>query len=75
MPSFTITYTAQEGNDIAAAVGYTDNLVDLQTQEPRTATAAEAKQHVLNYIKGMVRSHKDAARKAGLPPIADINPT
>lgn len=75
MPSITITYTVQEGNDIAAAVGYTDNLLDSETGQLRAATAAESKQHLINYVKSMVRSHKDWKRKNDLPPIQDINPT
>lgn len=72
MPSVTITYTAQEGADIAAAIGYTDNLTDAGGL--RAATAAEAKAHLIAYIKGIVRSHKRYLATQQIT-VTDINPT
>lgn len=53
MPSMTITYTASEGQRIAAALGKAHSLVD-EGGQPRSATAAEVKTFVIARIKQLV---------------------
>jgi len=51
MPTLTITTTADQASKIAAAFG-------AKYDPPRDATAAEVKADVIEYIKGIVQSHR-----------------
>lgn len=71
MATTVLTYNAQGGAEIAAAIGWIDNLTN-GGGAPRSATETEAKAHLAKYLNDLVRSHKDAVRKAALAAIPDI---
>lgn len=79
MPSLTITYTASEGARFAAALGKAKNLVDAQVPpQPRSATAAECQQFVIERVRQLIVDIEGAsANKAALDAVVltPFNPT
>lgn len=57
MPSITISYNAEDGQTIAAALGKLQNRVNANGS-PRSATEAEVKQAFIGVAKGWVRTVK-----------------
>lgn len=82
MATLTITTDATQTARIAAAFGRLRGLTTpavlnpdgsvLTPAAPRSATAAEVKQEVVNYIKGVVHDQEAAAAKAALAEPADV---
>lgn len=63
MPSLTITYTAQEGQRVAAALGKLRNLQN--GQGPRSATEAEVKQSLIGVMRGwVIQVERETAEQA-----------
>lgn len=72
MPSLTITYSAQEGQRVAAAFGKIQGLVN--GSGPRNATEAEIKAALIGTMRGWVHQaeHETAAQAIS---IAAFDPT
>jgi hypothetical protein len=82
MGTLSITTDATQSARVAAAFGKLRGLTTpavlnpdgsvLTPAAPRSATAAEIKQEVVNYLKGVVQDQEAAAAKAALAAPADL---
>ena len=75
MPSTTLTYTASEGQRIAAAVGAGNGLTDAGGN-PRSGTVQECKDQLIALLRQYVRQQEqNAAIRAAQTSVTDISPT
>lgn len=75
MPDMTITTSAGDAARVAAAVGRKLGLVTAQGA-PRSATAAEVKVHVVEFLKATVQDQERlAALEAQQAGFSGVNPT
>ncbi len=75
MPSTTLSYTAAEGQRIAAAVGLGNGLLDA-SGNPRSGTVQECKNQLIALLRQYVRQQEqNAAMQAAQSAITDIDPT
>lgn len=78
MAQITITLDATQSQRVATAFGRAYHLTDpLSSPEnaPRDATAAEVKQFLINYMRGVVQDTEAAAARASLASPADLTAT
>lgn len=72
MPTQTITTDAESAALLAEAVGDLEDFKD-ENGQPRSATAAEVKQHTIDYLRTVVVGYKK--RKAARETQTTFNPT